>query len=623
MSSYRRVRRQARQVRRAGMQPMMVINSGDPFPDLAIVVIGRWLWRYRSELAPLAVALLVAGFGWYAHAALSHWWPLILTGPLIAAGLVIAFGAMMGIPTRLERIYVAAVVAACGTWDAVAAVLGPIAGPLPQALGIGWLVLSVPWWANRRRRARVRVERTIAAWPDIARNAGLAGSEITAATVDLWGWRARLRLARGQTMADVMAKVPAIESGLGTRRNTVRVHPTPDDLANRAEIRVLNSDPHADAIPWPGPSVTSITQPVDLGPFEDAEPCRVLFLRRHAMLGGATGSGKSGGLNEIIASLAACRDVVIWAIDLKRGVELKPWAACIDRLATTPREAAALLSDAVTILLGRAQHLAEQGRREWQPSETMPALVIIIDEYAELAEQVPAALRDADTIARLGRAPAVTLVAATQRPTQKVMGQGAVRSQMNIRIAYRVQEQRDVDLILGQGMLTAGWHAHKLNAPGKFLVSSPEHDTPRRARAYLITDDDVTGAAARYAPARPQLDGISRRALAEKSPPTPAATTEPGKPGNDSHAGNHQTATPAPGHENASPHGNDHHAAEMALWRALNHAGPEGAAVGDLMAACGMGRSWVYGRLADLAKAGRAAQVSRGTWRATWPGDDS
>ena len=34
-----------------------------------------------------------------------------------------------------------------------------------------------------------------------------------------------------------------------------------------------------------------------------------------------------------------------------------------------------------------------------------------------------------DTIARLGRAPAVTLVvAATQRPTQKVMGQGAVRS---------------------------------------------------------------------------------------------------------------------------------------------------------------------------------------------------
>ena len=121
----------------------------------------------------------------------------------------------------------------------------------------------------------------------------------------------------------------------------------------------------------------------------------------------------------------------------------------------------------------------------------MPALVIIIDEYAELAEDAPDAMSDTDTIARLGRAPAVTLIAATQRPTQKVMGQGAVRSQMNIRIAFRVEEQRDVDLILGQGKLKAGWHAHKLNAPGKFLVSAPEHDTPRRARAYLVTDDDV------------------------------------------------------------------------------------------------------------------------------------
>jgi S-DNA-T family DNA segregation ATPase FtsK/SpoIIIE len=43
-------------------------------------------------------------------------------------------------------------------------------------------------------------------------------------------------------------------------------------------------------------------------------------------------------------------------------------------------------------------------------------------------EQAPAALNHADTIARLGHAPAVTLVAATQRPTQKGMGQGAVQS---------------------------------------------------------------------------------------------------------------------------------------------------------------------------------------------------
>ena len=43
----------------------------------------------------------------------------------------------------------------------------------------------------------------------------------------------------------------------------------------------------------------------------------------------------------------------------------------------------------------------------------------------------PGAVRHADSIARRGRAVAVSLVAATQRPTQKAMGQGAVRSQMD------------------------------------------------------------------------------------------------------------------------------------------------------------------------------------------------
>jgi len=88
------------------------------------------------------------------------------------------------------------------------------------------------------------------------------------------------------------------------------------------------ADPRADAIGWPGPSARSIRQPVDLGSFEDAEPCRVPFRRRHALLAGTTGAGKSGGLNVLMATLAWCDDVVIWTIDLKQGMELQPWAGC-------------------------------------------------------------------------------------------------------------------------------------------------------------------------------------------------------------------------------------------------------------------------------------------------------
>ena len=139
----------------------------------------------------------------------------------------------------------------------------------------------------------------------------------------------------------------------------------------------------------------------------------MLFLRRHALFGGATESGKSGGLNVLMGNLTACRDVVIWAIDLKRGMEFGPWAACPDRLATTPAEARALLADAVAILEGRAEHLAATGQRVWEPSPDRPALVIIVDEYAELAENAPEAASEADSIGRRGRAVAVTLIAAT------------------------------------------------------------------------------------------------------------------------------------------------------------------------------------------------------------------
>jgi DNA segregation ATPase FtsK/SpoIIIE-like protein len=168
----------------------------------------------------------------------------------------------------------------------------------------------------------------------------------------------------------------------------------------------------------------------------------------------------------------------------------------------------------------RAEFLAAHGRRVWEQTPEMPALVIIIDEYAELAEQAPDAMDDTDSLARIGRAVAVTMVAATQRPTQKAMGQGAVRSQMDLRICFRVREQRDVDLVLGQGMLKAGWNAHKLDAPGKFLISAPEHNIPRRARAYLVTDEAVSATSARHARIRRQLDSISRNATLSTCPDT-------------------------------------------------------------------------------------------------------
>jgi hypothetical protein len=604
VSTYRRMRRQARQARRSGLQPMMVVNSGEPFPETVGVVLLRAAWRYRSELAPVAVTGGIVAAAWWLHATRPHWWFPVAVLAGVAAWAVTLFGARWRLPTLIERVYAAVTTYVAGVWLSAAIAVGPFLSPLLQSGLIAGLILSVPWWAHRRRRAKVRIERKLQAWPDIAKAIGLAGSEIVSATVDVWGWRARLRLARGQTINDVAGKIPALESGLGTFRGAVRVYPTPDDLANRCEIRVLDVDPHAGAIPWPGPSVTSVTQPIDLGPFEDASACRVLFARLHGIFGGTTGSGKSGGLNVLMGNLVACRDVVIWAIDLKKGMELGPWQSCIDRIATTPGQAAALLRDAVAVLDARAALLAAAGKRTWEISPDMPALIVLIDEYAELADEAAGAMADTDSIARLGRAVAVTLIAATQRPTQKAMGQGAVRSQMDLRICFRVREPRDVDLVLGQGMLRAGWDAHNLNAPGKFLVSAPGHGKPKRARAYLLTDQAVTETAARYANSRPGLDTESQHAIRTAND-LPDGTA--GGPAGDIRG-------PEVSHSAGNLSGPS--GADEALWLALCLAPDEGTDVGELLRLTGMSRPTLYRRLAEHAKAGRAVQVSRGRWRA-------
>jgi len=605
------LRRQARRLRRDGFRPMMVFNQGDRLPETASVAIGRAVWRYRSELAPIALAVLTVIMAAELHRSHPRSWPWLAAGTVASAAVQAVPApawlrkAWSALDRPAERIYASAVTVVVGGWLTAATVLGPATPPMP-VLAVGLTVAcALPWWTSHRRRAKVRVERMLESWPEIAKAVGLGGSQVMSATVDVWGWRARFRLARGQTIRDVIAKIPAIESGLGTLRGAVRVHPTPDDLANRCELRVLDFDPHADAIGWPGPSVTSITEPIDFGPFEDAAPCRVLFLRRHGVACGATGGGKSGWLNVLMGNLVACEDVVIWAIDLKKGMELGPWAPCIDRLATTPEEAEALLADAVAVLEARAALLAEQGQRVWEPTPDMPALVIIIDEYAELADDAPEAVKHADSIARRGRAVAVNLIAATQRPTQKAMGQGAVRSQMDIRVCFRVRERRDVDLILGQGMLNAGWNAHTLNAPGKFLISAAEHDTPRRARAYLVTDQAVADTASVYAGFRPPLDEVSRQAIEHQDREGPPGTSAD------------EPADPAPSPvEGKNRLDGTEDAPEAILWAVLSLAPDDGITAPELMTATGMSRPWIYFRLRELAEAGQVIQVSRGHWRA-------
>jgi DNA segregation ATPase FtsK/SpoIIIE, S-DNA-T family len=608
---YRRSMRRNRRMRHGGY-PVILPYPYEPVAAMAFAAAARFAFRHRSAFWPFAITGTTFILAAIIHAQHPGYWvvSVVVTAAAgmflgiphrllwqhpagtITAGLLMRAWEACGIDRTAERVYVTAVAVTAGGWLSAAIAAGPAAGPLPALAGIATVVLGIPWWAHRRRRAKVRIERTIRAWPDLAENMGLPGSRIASATGDAWGFTARVILRKGTTAVQAINQVPAIESGLGIRPGSVRAIPDPD-RADRVILRVIETDPHATAIPWPGQPPASITRPVELGLLEDGRTVKALILRRNVLIGGTTGAGKSGIVNVILAFLAACADVTIWGVDLKGGMELQPWARCLARIAVTPRETAALFRDATTELDRRAGIMAAKGARAWQPAPDDPALVIIVDEYAEMPGE---AQEHADSVARRGRAVAVSLLAATQRPTQEAMGGNAVRSQMDVRLCLRVRERRDVDLILGQGSLAAGWHAHTLTQPGEFLISAPELTVPERARGYLITDEQVASQAARYArPAPAPVGGAG--------PPGSAQTAEPRAPGE-------------PVGDVAPAAAEDAH---RALWAALCNAPDGGFPVSVLIRASGKSRSWVYGRLAELADQGRAVQVRYGSWRAAGP----
>src|SRR5260370_8014531 len=104
-----------------------------------------------------------------------------------------------------------------GGWLRAAIATGPAAKPLPAVAVISTIVLGIPWWAHRRRRARVRAIRTIQAWPQLAESIGLPGSSIASIVGDAWGWTARVILRKGTPAAQAISQLPPIQPLLRIR----------------------------------------------------------------------------------------------------------------------------------------------------------------------------------------------------------------------------------------------------------------------------------------------------------------------------------------------------------------------------------------------------------------------
>lgn len=122
---------------------------------------------------------------------------------------------------------------------------------------------------------------------------------------------------------------------------------------------------------------------------------------------------------------------------------------------------------------------------EDKPTETMPYIVVVIDEMADLMMQSP---KDVEAlIVRLvqkGRAAGIHMVLATQRPSVNVIT-GLIKTNVPGRISFSVVSQIDSRVILDMN------GAEKLLGQGDMLYKNPKYNKPARIQGAFISDDEV------------------------------------------------------------------------------------------------------------------------------------
>lgn len=220
----------------------------------------------------------------------------------------------------------------------------------------------------------------------------------------------------------------------------------------------------------------------------------------HLLIAGATGSGKSVCINTLIASVlykARPDQVKMLMIDPK-VVELGVYNGIPHLLipvVTDPKKAAGALNWAVQEMISRYNLFAEKGVRdlkgynavmqEQETGSTLPQIMIIIDELADLMMVAPNDVEDAICrLAQMARAAGMHLVIATQRPSVDVIT-GVIKANIPSRISFAVSSQVDSRTILD----TAG--AEKLLGKGDMLYSPVGEPKPIRLQGTFISDKEV------------------------------------------------------------------------------------------------------------------------------------
>ncbi len=217
----------------------------------------------------------------------------------------------------------------------------------------------------------------------------------------------------------------------------------------------------------------------------------------HALVAGATGSGKSVCINSIIIALLfnnSPEDLKLLLVDPKR-VELTGYNGIPHLLTPVVTEVDKIVSAlkwAVSEMERRYEIFSKSGKRNIlaynaEPTEegSLPYIVIIIDELADL---MATSSKDVESsivrIAQMARATGIHLIVATQRPSVDVLT-GLIKANISTRIAFATASQVDSRTILDMS------GAEKLLGNGDMLYISNGIDKPRRIQGCFVSDGEI------------------------------------------------------------------------------------------------------------------------------------
>lgn len=417
---------------------------------------------------------------------------------------------------------------------AVAAALVWLLGPGGLlALGLVAGTLLTIWWTWHRDSFRRQVGKPVSRavrrhcvyglrWKRVMRGCGLAQREkgsdrfpqlkrVETASI---GDRLLVKLLPGQAPADLAKSSEGIRHAYRSAACQVREGPRP----GQAWVVLRRGDPLAETIPVPSTVEAPDLEHVQVGRTEDGEPW-TLSVRgaSHLLLAGASGSGKSGVLWALLRGLGpAIRDglVEIWAIDPKGGMELGPGKPLYKRFEKRdPQRMAKILEDAVEFKNAREDRLEAAGIRKFEPTCKDPVLIVIVDEIAALS----AYIGDKDAQKRIelslgillsqGRGPGVIVIGAVQDPREEVL---KMRKLFSVKVAMRLEEAREVDMVLGPGSRERGARCDEISEdlPGVGYVKRDKSSEPMRVRACYVSDEDIVRMAEEFRPGAPPRYGV-------------------------------------------------------------------------------------------------------------------